>query len=40
MEIAPKREDSYIKLDYEDIKQISDELIAQNMEACLTLANT
>ncbi|MBQ3396292.1 MAG: hypothetical protein IJG34_01955 [Synergistaceae bacterium] len=32
-------EKKYIRLDYEDIKNISDELIEQNMNAYLVLAN-
>ena len=38
-EIFTEEEKHYVKLNYEDIKKISDELIEQNMEAYIALAN-
>ena len=38
-EILADEEKRYVKLSYEDIKKISDELIEQNMEAYIALAN-
>ena len=38
-EILADEEKRYVKLSYEDIKKISGELIEQNMEAYIALAN-